>query len=737
MTERENTGESWLIDEPGYGRGPRICSDRAGRWWAAWIGWDENGERVRVCRRDPGRDWTGGFEAVSLSPAVTSMSIAAGREGLLVAWTDGGGLWLRQLDADGGGPRARRLVEAAGAPREACLAAGESGALLAWTEIVSGSRRARALTLDRGAPSGEPWTASGQGEIHGSPAAAVGEGSAWIAWQVERGPLLAVRCRRIDDSAAEELEPVAVASGGTVALPALCSDGEGGAWIAWQSDVDPDEGPVLVRWIELAHVDPKGRAALPTREMPGVARRGEGVDQGFESPALALAPSGRLVLVGRSSQGLWRQDLGAAGWSERRRLDEEGWACRGRRPSVCGAGEDLLVAARERAGIVVRQLDLSPTGAGEDRPLLLEREPLLASGEGRRSSSPPRREIDGRRILFGDIHQHTAASDGTGTHAETYHRARYRYDDDIAAVSDHESFLGKRTPPGEWIETCRAADERTVSGAFVALHAYEWTGRMHPGPGHKVVYPPAQGGPVLSRDDEASAESSALLRRARESGALVFPHHVGWTGADAANHDPQVQSCWEIVSCHGAYERPGVGPIATRGDDKPGQFVAEMLDAGLRFGLVGGSDGHGLDWQHGICRVRDSHRTGLTAVLCERATREAVLDALRARRCYATSGAKILLWLEAAGAPMGSEIRAPAGARFRALAEGTAPLSSAALVTGGGRELVLEISGRELRAAGSLPPPPADPGWSYWYLRVVQSDDQVAWSSPIWLEGER
>jgi predicted nucleic acid-binding Zn-ribbon protein len=29
-------------------------------------------------------------------------------------------------------------------------------------------------------------------------------------------------------------------------------------------------------------------------------------------------------------------------------------------------------------------------------------------------------------------------------------------------------------------------------------------------------------------------------------GALAFPHHVGWTGADAEAHDPAVQSCWEI-----------------------------------------------------------------------------------------------------------------------------------------------------------------------------------------------
>jgi hypothetical protein len=248
-----------------------------------------------------------------------------------------------------------------------------------------------------------------------------------------------------------------------------------------------------------------------------------------------------------------------------------------------------------------------------------------------------------------------------------------------------------------------------------------------------VVYLPASGGPVLSRDDEDTDTSAGLVAAGRELGALVFPHHVGWTGADMEAHDPRVQTCFEIVSCHGAYERQGFEPIGTRGDDKPGQFVADALDAGLRFGLTGGSDGHGLNWHHGICRMADSHRSGLTAVFADTPTREGVLDALRARRCYATSGAKILLWFEVDGRPMGSELEVTGPVECRVEAVGTAPFVSASLVTNNGAEAYLDCAGDRVDVGGSLDPP-APGAWAYYFVRVVQQDGHVAWSSPIWLD---
>ena len=77
--------------------------------------------------------------------------------------------------------------------------------------------------------------------------------------------------------------------------------------------------------------------------------------------------------------------------------------------------------------------------------------------------------------------QHSAHSDGCGTAEEAFARARDLYDDDFAALSDHESFLGKRIGPSEWAHLARVVDAHDEPGRFATIHAYEWTARAHPG----------------------------------------------------------------------------------------------------------------------------------------------------------------------------------------------------------------------------------------------------------------
>ena len=731
------TLERTLMDEAGYGRSPRVCADGAGRCWVAWISWDGVEESVRVRCRSREGSWGASRACTSPRRAVTDLALAPWGDGALLAWVDTGdaesdGLKLAELDAGGDDGAPRLVVSWRRGPGTPAIAAREDAFVLCWTVRAAGGCRIEAFTsAEPSAVSIVKQISEGRGS-HLEPAAAWAGDAAWIAWQAMAPAECRIAARRVDGPALGPI--VELASGGPtgiVARPSLAGEPGGGVWAGWSSDVDPSHVPGLVRWVDVAHVGSEGVVARPAAPMVGVERDGRGEDQGLEAAALVLGEGGALVVVARGSQSLRRMDLTGAGWTAPVQLDEPGWKCRGRRFDACAAPCGVLVAGRERDGVVARLLPLGSPGEGA--PGLAEGQAAGRAGRDCRAVRGERVVVAGHSVLFGDIHQHTAASDGTGTAAETYHRARWRYGDDLCAVADHESFLGKRTPPGEWVEHCRITDELYAPGEFVTMHAFEWTAAMHPGPGHKVVYLPPRGGPTLSRDDERTRTSTGLIAECRRVGALVFPHHVGWTGADAEAHDPVVQSCWEIVSCHGAYERPGVGPIRTRGDDKAGQFAAEMLDRGLRFGFVGGSDGHGLNWHHGICRMADSHRSGLTGVLAEAATREAVFEALGERRCYATSGAKIGMWLEVAGLPMGEEIPVTESVPFRLVVAATAEIESLALVTNGGREIRLEAGSKAVDARGTVPAPP-DGRWAYYYARLVQVDGHVAWSSPIWLD---
>jgi hypothetical protein len=523
--------------------------------------------------------------------------------------------------------------------------------------------------------------------------------------------------------------------------PDLAVGGPDRLWVAWHANAAREGGgPDVPKWVVLAALDgARLEAFTPAAPMSDRDLEKSGEDQCLEFPVLAPDASGSVTLVARGSHCFYRQELGAAGWGPLVGLGPVVWGCRGRRAAVRAAADGtLLIARREKAGLHVER-HAAPTARGAPElapvpPPLPPARPVRRAA--RAASKSPKRSAGALPVFFGDLHQHSAHSDGTGTADERYRMAREHYGDDFAALSDHESFLGKKTGPGEWGALEEVAIRHDEPGRFATIFAYEWTAPMHPGPGHKCVYLPRPVRSVLSRDAPATRDGPGLLAAVKSLGGVAFPHHTGWTGADAPSHDPRVQTCWELCSCHGCYETPGGGPIASRGSLE-GQFIRENLDRGLRFGLVASSDGHGLLWHHGIARRRDPFRTGLTGVIAPRLSRAAILAALRARRCYATSGAKIVLSFTADETPMGGVARTNGGrVRLRARVEGTAALTSVSVITNG--RVLLEERPDGPRARVDLETEvPRDPGWAYYYLRVVQEDDEMAWSSPIWVERAR
>ena len=527
---------------------------------------------------------------------------------------------------------------------------------------------------------------------------------------------------------------------GSAAAPTLAL-APSGTWVAFHHDVREDDGQSdIAKWIALRFIDAHGHVSEPSAPMVERDRDRGGVEQSFEFPALHVTAQGAVALFGRGSHNFWRQDLDERGFSPRMALSDGEWGSRGRHIVVAPVRDGLAVARCDRKGIeldlqdaprgvapalVPARVDFSQASAAK---AVMGQAAFSAAGVAGRAEGPRSDPAEARGLvtLFGDIQQHSAHSDGVGSADEVYQRARYRYGDDFVALTDHEAFLGKRTGPGEWEYLQQVADHYDAPGAFVTLLAYEWTGKMFPGPGHKCVYYPSRGLPIISRDDVP--EGRALVARVRELGGFSAPHHIGWTGADEAGHDDLGQPTWEICSCHGCYEHADHA-LGQRGALRD-QMVDVMLRRGHRFGFTASSDSHGLLWHHGEARKRDPYRTGLTGVQARDRSRDAVMEALVSRRCYATSGAKILLDLQADDAPMGSELSDRDGAEFRVRALGTGPLRSIELV---GPEGVL-VSASPEGAAGELHAHAQAP---YVYARVVQVDGEMAWSSPVFFGPKR
>ena len=273
---------------------------------------------------------------------------------------------------------------------------------------------------------------------------------------------------------------------------------------------------------------------------------------------------------------------------------------------------------------------------------------------------------------------------------------------------------------------------------FVTMPAHEFGFRS----GHKNVYPLDEAdGPPRARD------ASELAQWCRGKRAIVISHHpntcsetdpyIGWGHHNLDTIDPDVEPAIEICQDRGSFEHDQVGRDGVHFGGF-GSSVQDALARGLRLGFVGGTDSHRA--RPGSARTNlsgldadDFLGGGLTCVLAPELTREALFDALRTRRSYATTSVRILLDVRVNGHLMGSEIRGDGEPRTIVLrAAGTAGFARALVVRNGEEVHTQPGSGRLLDFAWRDEQPLE--GSACYYVRLVQADGHMAWPSPVWVD---
>jgi len=353
-------------------------------------------------------------------------------------------------------------------------------------------------------------------------------------------------------------------------------------------------------------------------------------------------------------------------------------------------------------------------------------------------SNPMLVQADAPRILWGDMHGHTNWSDGTG-HPEDYLLyARDVAGLDVAALTDHDHW---GTPwfdqsPDRWKTTIDLTEKYYEPGRFVTLLGFEWTSWDY---GHRHVIYFDRSGEILSSVDAATQTPTQLWDALRGRNAMTIAHHsaggpvpVDWSFAP----DPVLEPVTEIASVHGSSEAAD-SPLAIY-DPVPGRWVRDQLARGYRLGFVGSGDSH--DGHPGLPQLA-ARSGGITGILADERTRESVATALRARRCFATNGPRMLLRVSLVGHRMGETISIvdlakadAAGVPLELVAQVIAPQPIARVDVIHDREVVQTLDGegrRELLARWAIPP--LDTG-DFIYVRAVQQDGGAAWSSPWFIE---
>lgn len=358
------------------------------------------------------------------------------------------------------------------------------------------------------------------------------------------------------------------------------------------------------------------------------------------------------------------------------------------------------------------------------------------------------------QLYWGDLHRQSNVSDGEGDLAEHFRVARDEARLDFYAMTDHailtadpcdRAYMGPlkgpasitdaRTPDelGDVVALHRISDAawRTLQeltgrfytpGRFVTFLGYEWSCARY---GDRSVHYLAGDQPI-----RVPRTLPELYRMLQGVDAMLTPHHTGYArgrrGANWNVHEPVLERNVEVVSLHGCSEEPrgAFFPLNNigMGSNVPGGSVRDALGRGYHLGLVGGSDGH---------RPRDPYV--LTGVYAPALTRDGVWDALYHRRTVATTGAqRIPLAFRMDGEWQGSLLAVDTLPEYAIEAEGTAPITRVELIENGEVAHTWSGTGNRILVRDRLTRVPERPD-SYYYVRLLQADGNLAWSSPIWV----
>jgi hypothetical protein len=326
---------------------------------------------------------------------------------------------------------------------------------------------------------------------------------------------------------------------------------------------------------------------------------------------------------------------------------------------------------------------------------------------------------DAYGVYFGELHAHCTFSDGMGSAAGAYSSGRAA-GLDFFTVTDHHNMVA----PWEWAATGAAADTADEPGAFVALAGYEY-GWWY----HINVFAP----PYLLRPPDTQGQGRETVADAEDvvaglPGAMGMFNHPTWSETgdfnDFADFSPERDAAIELIEVY----NHGDGEAEWYEDS-----YVKCLDAGWHVMPTAVGDTHYVDWD-----VRVMPYEMRTALLAPELTRDALYDAMRAHRGYATLDPNLRVSLTVNGAVMGSRIERStryrvevevADSDFMICADSVEKLE---LVGGGGAVLAsAAVSGHTVRWSLSLRRMTSD----WLFLRVTTGGGVTAWTAPLWLEG--
>lgn len=321
------------------------------------------------------------------------------------------------------------------------------------------------------------------------------------------------------------------------------------------------------------------------------------------------------------------------------------------------------------------------------------------------------------------------------------------------------SFENQEETPNEvWKQIVQNVAEFDESDRFVTMLGFQWQGDSPEEGLRHMVY--LKDGKQLLRKKETKNSTLKKLYKSLSPKELIsipsFTMAKG-LGYNFKDFDPAFERVVEIYNAWGSSEctkkEGNLRPIFS--EEKGGiqemseGSIREALHSNCRFGFVAG----GLDDRGAYMNFYESNQEqyspGLTAIIAPEHTRAAISEAIYNRSCYATTGERIIVGLYLANAPMGSELSSATkpglliNRHLSGYVAGTTDLKTVELIRNDKVIHSFDVDNYWLDFTYddmtplekiAITNPDKKPPFAYYYIRVIQKDGHMAWSSPIWVD---
>jgi hypothetical protein len=342
------------------------------------------------------------------------------------------------------------------------------------------------------------------------------------------------------------------------------------------------------------------------------------------------------------------------------------------------------------------------------------------------------------QLARGEFHRHTeytAHRDGDGTLEDMWRYAQDAADMDWLGNGDHDNGFGHQYP---WWITQKTMDIYHNPPWFISPYTYErsceWPN------GHRNVIFTQRGVRTLPRGDmkgdekTGTPDTKTLYAYLHHFDGICASHTSATNmGTDWRDSDPLVEPVVEVYQgdrnnyeCEGAprgitLQQAAAGHVGPAGGGEavhPKGFIWNALAKGIRIGFESSSD-------------HISTHSSYAVLLVEKPGRESIREAFRARRCFAATD-NIRLVVRCGEHLMGEEFQLAGRPTLDMHVAGTAPIARLEIIRNNRYVFSTEPNRATVDLQWTDAAPPSEPV-NYYYVRILQADGGLAWSSPMWI----